>query len=63
MKCPHCSYEDEYYTSNNAFQFGNRGTFYTFQPDLFVMQRGFNPHPETQPVYGCPNCGKLFMDI
>ena len=61
MTCPHCGYEPEI----NEFDYAQgAGRFYTLGIE---MKQQANEHSKygdaREPVYGCPRCGVLFINV
>lgn len=64
MKCPHCEYMDGYFEDKTIA--GYRGEFYSLSNDISMVRydEGFDRDTLiSMPVYGCPSCGKLFIEV
>lgn len=63
MKCPHCDYRHgDDADDNYAFHEGVEGGFYSL-PINIDRKEDVWPYRDEKRVYGCPECGKLFIDI
>ena len=68
MNCPHCNYSDGWDAEKSEIIDGLKGDFFESpvkmeRSELFpTLTRGFNDR-QTVVFYGCPNCGKLFIEV
>ena len=58
MKCPYCDYEYSRYDSK--INTNPIGDFYKLPLEL---ERKAFMYPDRRELFGCPNCGKTFIDI
>lgn len=64
MKCPHCGYEHGWSSTKIENVSGDCGRFYSLSNSVVMARpRDCYADNETTPVFGCPSCHKLFMDI
>lgn len=63
MKCPHCEYKHGYEWVKEANEKieGDKGDFFSL-PIKMEREAPWEPKEEEQ-IYGCPNCGILFMNV
>lgn len=60
MKCPKCEYVDAELREDKWIE-GDKGKFY-YLP--VVMKRDYLDWiRDTADLYGCPNCGNVFIDV
>lgn len=61
MKCPKCKYvSDEFDYDKNEWIKGDEGGFYSLPIE---MGRSMIWDEETKTLYGCPNCGTVFINV
>lgn len=65
MKCPYCEYEHGWSNEKLGDVKGDKGDFFTtneenplLRVDVYSWRR-----VERKEVFGCPSCGKLFIEV
>lgn len=60
MKCPKCEYVDAELGEGNWVE-GDKGGFYSLPIEM--KRPGVSWKQNTADLYGCPNCGNVFIDV
>ena len=64
MKCPHCKYEHGFVGIDDEgamiVKEGKEGEFLRLEVSAYKPNLGLY---KKKPVYACPSCGILFMDV
>jgi len=61
MKCPNCKYKHGWSNETLSHVEGKKGDFYELA--INMQQRVPFDHHHEKEVYGCPECGAVFLDI
>lgn len=62
MKCKHCGYKHGWDSDTQIDAIGKYGDFY-FMKSHGMERSSHYYNKEAEQIYGCPFCGKLFIDI
>jgi len=63
MKCPYCKYQDIFWKGNtDEYVRGEKGDFFKL-PVKAERDSPWSYQQQHREVYGCPCCGKMFMEL
>lgn len=63
MKCKSCGYDSGGWDSEkDEYIRGEHGDFYKLPVEM-QRESDMYPYINKTPVYGCPSCGSIFMDV
>ena len=61
MKCPYCNYFHGWDSEKSSHEEGDKGEFYEL-PIQFKRAPKFMGYVDSEKVYACPKCKKLFLE-